>query len=113
MQKRLPQPDALIVEQKKIVEYLLNPGHLDGAAKADYFRRFGFDFDAWEVLAEALRRHGQERDLVKRVETQFGTKFVVECAIETPNQRNPCIRSVWIAEANEPPRLVTAFPQRK
>lgn len=110
MLKRLPQPNALRVEKVKVVEYLLNPNHPQGASKANFFVRFGFDISAWEVLADALCRHGRERSVIERQDTGFGLKFVVECHIETPDQQDPCIRSVWILEEGAPPRLVTAYP---
>jgi hypothetical protein len=36
--------------------------------------------------------------------------FTVECQIETPDGRHPCILTAWILEGDEPPRLVTAHP---
>ena len=42
--------------------------------------------------------------------TDFGTKYQVECQLETPDEMNPCILSVWIVEDDLPPRLITAHP---
>jgi hypothetical protein len=30
-----------------------------------------------------------------------GVKYVVECSLETPDRRNPCLRSVWIIETGQ------------
>ena len=36
---KLPNPDRLIIEREKIVDYLLNPVHRYGASKARFFWR--------------------------------------------------------------------------
>ena len=59
---KLPNPDRLIIEREKIVDYLLNPMHRYGASKARFFSEFGFRVDAWEMLATALRDHGRHCD---------------------------------------------------
>lgn len=41
-EKKLPNPDKLVVEREKIVDYLLNPAHRYGASKARFFADFGF-----------------------------------------------------------------------
>lgn len=110
MPERLPQGDALRVEESKIVDYLLNHEHPDGASKAKFFSAFGFNASDWRIFADAMRRHGRERDVVKKIATEFGTKYEVECSLAAPDGRSPCIRSVWIVEAEQSPRLVTAHP---
>lgn len=110
--KLLPQPDDLIVEQAKIVQYLLNPLHEDGASKARFFMALGFEANDWRVMASALRTHGQVREVIKEAGSEFGMKFVVRCGLNTPDQKNPCIDSVWIAEGAAAPRLVTAYPHQ-
>ncbi len=54
----LPNADQAVVEKAKITEYLLSLDHPDGRSKAEFFARFGFRRQHWEVLAEALRAHG-------------------------------------------------------
>jgi len=41
-ERRLPQPGALIVAKSKVVDYLLNLKHKEGASKAKFFRNRGF-----------------------------------------------------------------------
>ena len=57
---KLPYAAKARVEQKKVVEYLLSFSHPDGSSKAEFFSRFGFRVDEWEVLARALKQHGRE-----------------------------------------------------
>lgn len=39
---------------------------------------FGFSIEAWEVLAEALRRHAAEHKVTKIETSPFGTRYVIE-----------------------------------
>ena len=50
--------------------------------------------------------------MVRTMTDAIRTKYVVRCAVETPDGRNPCIVSVWaIEEADRTrPRLLTAYP---
>ncbi|WP_366943406.1 DUF6883 domain-containing protein [Nevskia sp.] len=113
MPQRLPQPDDLIVEQAKITQYLLDLRHHDGASKARFFMAMGFDANDWQAMAAALLAHGRMRDVVNERRSEFGVKFVVRCALDTPDKKNPCIDSVWIAEGGAAPRLVTAYPHHE
>ncbi|GAC1627566.1 MAG: hypothetical protein NVS9B10_16660 [Nevskia sp.] len=108
--KKLPKPDQLIVQQTKLVGYLLNLNHVDGASKAKFFLSRGFERGLWPDFAAALINHGASQPVVNETATVHGMKYVVECNLETPDGRNPCIRSVWIVEGCEPPRLATAYP---
>lgn len=110
MSDRLPQAARLQVPEEKILGYLLNPQHKDGAAKDRFFRRRGLRPEAWEEFAAALRQHGATQQVTERIPTKHGAKFVVECHIPTPDGKNPCILSVWIKVGSQPPRLVTAHP---
>jgi hypothetical protein len=58
-----------------------------------------------------LKRHGLENPVAEATSSPHGTKYLVACHIVTPDGRNPCIRSVWIDEGDQQPRLVTAHPR--
>ena len=103
-----------VVPERKIVDYLLNEAHTDGGSKARFFKAFGFDQSAPEVMADALAAHPDRNPLTKQAVLPSGLTSVVECNLATPDGRNPCIRSVW----NQAPgslvhRLVTAYPSRR
>ena len=108
--KRLSQPDALIVEEKKVTEYLLNLAHPEGGSKAKHFRNRGFTDEDWTKMADALRQHGATQPVTDSSTNKHGTKFEVQCHITTPDGKNPCILTAWIQEGDKPPRLVTAHP---
>jgi len=54
-----PNAISAVVEREKVVDYLLNRAHRYGASKAEFFFKYGFLLDKWEVLAQALLEHGQ------------------------------------------------------
>jgi len=57
-----------------------------------------------------LRTHGATREVTAAERTKFGFKYTVECVIATPDEKNPCVLSVWIKEGKLPLRFVTAHP---
>lgn len=108
---KLPNADKLIVEPEKIQDYLLNSAHRFGGSKARFFVRFGFTLGQWKQLAEALRAHGQFHEVKRLRETGFGPRFEVEGKLNTPDGRNPRVRSVWQQDHGAvAPRLITAYP---
>ena len=108
---KLPNVNKVIVEREKIVDYLLNHEHHIGASKANFFSQFGFSAEKWEVLAEALRVHGQTNEVKRVRETGFGPRYEVEGRLNTPDGRTPLVRSVWQWDKGAvAPRLITAYP---
>lgn len=104
----LPHADNAIIDTPKITDYLLSPVHPYGRAKAQFFNRFGFSLSAWEVLREALQRHAQGGKVVKVEKTAFGTKYVIEGPLPTPDGRYPAICAVWFL-TKKAPHFVTAY----
>lgn len=74
---RLPSAEKAEVPSRKVVAYLLNPGHPDGWGKAAFFTRFGFSRPAWNALAAALRNHASENDVASVVTTPLGVRYVI------------------------------------
>jgi len=108
---KLPNPDKLVVEREKIVDYLLNPSHRYGASKARFFIGFGFRIEEWEQLAEALREHGRRHEAARVRETGFGPRYVVDGELNTPRGRRPLVRTIWqMDEEAVAPRLISAYP---
>ena len=60
----LPNYAQAVVPERKITEYLLSLTHRDGRSKAAFFMRFSFTADNWEGLADALRRHAAEHEII-------------------------------------------------
>lgn len=108
---KLPNHERALVPREKVVDYLLSRTHRDGRGKAAFFSRFGFTPESWQTLAEALLRHAARYEVAKAEATPFGTRYVVEGELETPDGRAPSVRAVWFVETDEEiPRLATAYP---
>jgi len=99
------------VEQQKVVGYLLNREKSRG--KAGFFTSMGFEVRNWHVLAAALEDQALSGTVSDTVESKYGTRYVVEGPIETPDGRlpRPIIRTVWVEEHGSSEwRLITAYP---
>lgn len=109
---KLPNRQRSIVPKAKLVDYLLSFIHPVGKDKAEFFTRFGFVAERWELMEQALRLHAEQHD-VARVDqsSPLGTHYIIEGQLETPDGRNPFVRVVWFIEfGSEVPHLVTAYP---
>ena len=111
---KLPNANHPRVDKGKVVDYLLSASHPDGRSKAAFFLGFGFTPRHWRTLADALCDHGMANEVTKTDASEFGARYCIDGPIETPDGRNPHVRTVWIIEdADERPRLVTAHPIRR
>ena len=70
----LPNAHLAIVEDEKVIEYLLNPIHPDNGGKAAFFQMLGFDWGAPSVFSAALRKLAVTGDVFKTVESGHGSK---------------------------------------
>lgn len=102
-----------LVAPAKITNYLLDETHPHGGDKARFFQRFGFAGDAPDVLTRALADHPGWNDIRSIAVSRAGIKTVIECRIETPDGRNPCIRTIWALDPGATiHRFVTAYPMK-
>ena len=107
----LPNTDRAVVSNRELGEYLLSDSHPFGRHKAVFFRRFGFVIQEQKVLESALIEHAAANAISRIEETQFGTKYIIDGPLTSPDGRNPRIRAIWFIEKNEDnPRFVTAYP---
>jgi hypothetical protein len=109
---KLPHLENAYVPEAKIVKYLLNLEHKQGGKdKAVFFMRFGFTIEAWEALAQALLAHAAAYEVASMSEKSGVTNYAIEGALDTPDQRQPLVRTVWVLEeGSNAPRFVTAYP---
>ena len=101
----MPSAESAIIDNDKIVKYLLNPSHPDGIYKALYFIKKGLN----EIsLYQTLQQHALNK-ITKKEVSIFGTKYIIEA--RTKGQNSFLMRSVWIIYKNETtPKLITAYP---
>jgi hypothetical protein len=65
------------------------------------------------MLRDALISHAVANDVKIRTETDFGSKFIAEGPIMSPDGRNPKVRTIWIQRVHEDDvHFVTAYPIR-
>jgi hypothetical protein len=108
---KLPYVENAVVPEPKITLYLLNAEHPRGKDKAAFFTRFGFSVAQWEVLRDALLAHIIEHDVTSTIDGPEGTLYAIEGALNTPDERLPQVRSVWVLDMDSiMPRFVTAYP---
>jgi hypothetical protein len=89
---------------------LLNLEHPDGGAKAVWFHSLGYARDQWQLLADDLLAIARNCDEFDPETTRFGIKYRAAGSVGRPNHRPGNVLTVWIVEDDDPPRLVTAYP---
>ena len=110
----LPSAQNARIEREKITDYLLSTTNARGRSKAVFFLSFGFTIEHWQGFAEALRHQGMTSEVVKVAETVYGQRSHVDGTLETPDGRNPQVRTVWQMDiGSDYPRLITAYPVRR
>ena len=111
---KLPNLEAATIQREKIAEYLVSLSHTKGRDKAGFFRRHGFLPETWELLAAALRAHAAAHGIARIDDAPFGTSYVVEGQLQTPDGRNPYVRAIWFVDRGyETPRFINAYPLRR
>lgn len=108
---KLPFFESAVLKPDKITAYLLSENHSSGRHKAKFFTSFGFTPEDWQQLSIALVKHAEAHSVTNEEPSEFGTRYAIEGKIETPDRRNPNIRSIWFIEKNSTiPYFVTAYP---
>ncbi|MCX6640510.1 MAG: hypothetical protein NTW14_08530 [bacterium] len=111
---RLPHISQATIDERKIREYLLSLDHRDGCGKAKFFLKIGFKTEKWEAFREALLIHAKSNPVKNVVTTSFGTRYIVQGMITSPDGQSHNLCTVWFIETGESaPRLVTAYPQKR
>jgi hypothetical protein len=109
----LPDGVKVVVEERKVRDYLLSPTHPIGRLKAAFFGTLGFGPEDPTDLVNALEAHASGGEVMGRESTRYGTKYVVEGELRGP-VGSARVRSVWIADhSGGILRLVTAYPAPK
>jgi hypothetical protein len=108
----MPIPDAerALIATEKVRDYLLNLEHPDGGSKAVWFHSLGYARDEWQLLADDLIAIARDCAEFDTETTRFGIKYKAAGSVGRPNHRPGNVVRVWIVEDDDPPRLVTAYP---
>lgn len=99
------------LSEEKFRLYLLNRFHPVGRGKAGFFEAVGFSADQWPVLADAVLEHARKNQVSESIPNEHGMKYIIDGKLDSPDQRNPIVRSIWFVEnGSELARFVTAYP---
>jgi len=107
----IPEAHRAVVEDAKVRDYLLNLSHPDGGSKAIWFHSLGYHRDKWQDLANDLLAIAQNCTTFDTEITRFGVKYKAWGTVGRSEHRPGVVLTVWIVEDNDPPRLVTAYPE--
>jgi hypothetical protein len=106
-----PDFSAAVVDQGKVLNYLLSASHPAGRSRARFFAQMGFVRENWADLAAALVAQANRNSVALVANSPFGVKYTIDGEIESPNGSRAAIRTIWIVEPHIPvPRLITAYP---
>lgn len=109
---RIPNADKAIIAPEKLRDYLLNPAHRRGSAKARLLLACGYRADAWQVLEHDLRTQHLTVDFAVTKDNLYGQRFEISAALATPSGRRIVFQSVWqIDKGTDQPRLITLYPR--
>jgi hypothetical protein len=107
----LPNSTDAWIPRAKLEEYLLDPDHPTGSAKARFFARLGYTRENLEALEHALLGLARRETVEQEFATRHGTKYVLGRYLEGIRGKRRKVRTIWILEPDTPgPRLVTAYP---
>lgn len=109
---RLPKNTRLVIEPKKLEDYLLNENHEVGRSKAAYFIGKGFRKESPSPLCKALETHARTRTVVAETTSEHGRKLIIECLMAFPDGKERCVRSVWVSDKPETFRFITSYPKK-
>jgi hypothetical protein len=108
---KLPNAENAIIEESKVIGYLLNFSHPNGWSKAKFFSQLGFNLSNWPELIQSLRLHIDRAEVFSIQQTTFGTKYVLQGEFSSVKGKTYLLRTVWFVGYNEDtPKLVTAYP---
>jgi hypothetical protein len=104
----------IMCDPRKIDSYLFDLSHARGGPKGRFFLRFGFTLGDPVGLMNALLDHGSRHE-VGTTETRLGaTVYTIDGEIESPDGRNPRIRTVWqVDKGTDFARFITTVPLSK
>jgi hypothetical protein len=100
-----------VIDAPKILSFLLNPDHEDGASKEKFLVGFGFSRHAPSVLADALVEHAIANfPGVRRIPPKGPPRIVFEGTVTAPDGREMPLRTVWEIYPPATMRFITAVP---
>lgn len=109
---RVPNAENAIIEQAKVVRYLLDVDHPQGGSKARLLLSLGYTTVQWSQLDADLRQQHLAEEFVAASPTPWGDRYEIVAPLSGPNGDTVLFRSVWqIDLGSDAPRLITMDPE--
>ena len=107
---KLPRAEHAFIDERKLVDYCLNPGHPRGRHKARVFSSaLGFAESSAPIIRAALLEAARNRDAVPGEVDEHGQRFTIDFPMTGP-LGSATVRSIWIIRSAENfPRLVSCY----
>ena len=108
---KLPQAEAVHIDARKVLGYLLSQTHPVGRFKARVFAAVGFDETRVDDFIAEVRRIAAAGDVSETEDFEYGRKYTVPGELKGPRGAARVL-TVWMQEAGrEDVRLVTVRPE--
>ncbi len=117
----LPNADQALIDERRFMEYVLNPEHPGHAHKNKWmaFEEIGYDVHtpdgrrkATEDITRQLVRQLNGAIAVPARTSDYGPRFEVEMPIAGPNGKWLTLRTIWqYDQGSIVPRLITLIPK--
>ena len=106
----LPEGDRAVVEDAKLLDYVLNPDHPIGRHHAVLFEQLlGITRMNYALLKEQLLRAAASVEVEVGKPSPFGQKFEMRLPVSGPLGSRPVL-AVWMREPGPAPaRLITCY----
>src|SRR6266542_6073637 len=96
---RLPNGEKAVVDDVKLLQYILNPAHPHGRTHAHLFDRLlGINLTNADVLRQALLEAAVSGDAIAGASSSFGQKFEIRFSLTGPRGAYNVL-SVWMVES--------------
>jgi len=107
---KLPQGDKAVVEDHKLLDYVLNLDHPVGGHHAILFRDLlGITKANWTVLRDALLDGAKQEDVVPGQASAYGEKWEMRLSLNGP-AGTKTVLAVWLIEhGSQAPPLITSY----
>ena len=107
---KLPRAEHAFIDERKLVNYCLNPAHPRGRHKARVFSSaLGFAESSAPILRAALLEAARNRNALRGEVDEHGQRFMIDFPMTGP-LGSAMVRSVWIIRNGENfPRLVSCY----
>ena len=111
---KVPNITNAEIADAKLTGYLLSSVHPDGGPKAKFLASFGFVPANASQLRAALLAHAAANNAAAPQQTDFGVIYEVVGRLQTPDNRNPVVKVVWMIDTGtQRPRLITLVPSEE